>query len=286
MLAVAPAPLVGGCGQTRADDGPAGVARTVSTASAALGGLPAQPPSNRRELAADINRAQSIIDNPSSTDPELADAGLLEQLATDALEREAPKARRATLARLEKGAAAGMRANLEAGAELSQLATPRRRLPPWKIVQPPPANTLLRYFKAAQSQFGVGWQYLAAIEFVETRFGRVRGVSSAGAQGPMQFLPATWARYGRGNIDDQRDAILGAGRYLATNGAPRAMADALYQYDNSTHYVHAVRAYASWMRSDPRAYDAYYHWQVLYAQVGGTVILPVGYPKVRPVRVR
>lgn len=123
--------------------------------------------------------------------------------------------------------------------------------------------------------------YLAAIDFIETRFGRVQGPSAAGARGPMQFVPGTWARYGRGNIDNQRDAIIAAARYLSANGAHGDMAAALYHYNNSTDYVAAVQDYARRMRADPRAYDGYYNWQVLYAKVGGLFILPVGYPRVR-----
>jgi hypothetical protein len=286
VIAVSVVLLIGGSGDKRSADRSAGVARTVTPAPQPPGVLPSRPPSHRRELAADIDRAQQIIDDRSSTDRALASAGLFEQLATGALERETPQARRAALAMLGRRGAAGMRTNLEASAELSRLGTPQNRLPHWKIVQPPPAPTLLGYLRTAQSQFGVRWEYLAAIEFIETDFGRVRGLSSAGAQGPMQFLPATWARYGRGNIDDPRDAILGAARYLVANGAPQDMADALYHYNNSTHYVRAVEAYATRMLSDRRAYDGYYYWQVLYARARGPVILPVGYPKARPVPVR
>jgi membrane-bound lytic murein transglycosylase B len=145
---------------------------------------------------------------------------------------------------------------------------------------------LLGDYRAAQRRFGVSWEYLAAIALIETRFGRVVGPSSAGARGPMQFLPSTWARYGRGDIDNQHDAIFAAARYLAANGARRNIADALYHYNNSSGYVAAVRAYAGRMRADPRAYDGYYDWQVLYPLAAATVMLPVGYPKVRPVRVR
>jgi hypothetical protein len=241
-------------------------------------------PRDRSELAADIDRAQAIIDDASSAPRELAGAGLLEQLATRALRAETPGVRRATLALLGMRAAASMRVDVDAAAALSRITTPRKRLPDWRIVQPPPPSTLMRYFRAAQSRFGVPWQDLAAIEFVETRFGRVRGLSSAGAQGPMQFLPTTWARYGSGHIDNQRDAILSAARYLVANGAPRDMPDALYHYNNSRDYVRAVQDYASLMRADVRAYYGYYYWQVIYAHVAGAVIMPVGYPKVRPVR--
>jgi membrane-bound lytic murein transglycosylase B len=86
----------------------------------------------------------------------------------------------------------------------------------------------------------VGWSYLAAINFVETDFGRVIGPSSAGAQGPMQFLPATWARYGRGDIYRPRNAIFAAARFLAGHGAPASIGPALYAYNPSWRYVDAV----------------------------------------------
>jgi membrane-bound lytic murein transglycosylase B len=257
---------------------PAAVPRPVATSAAAPGRLTVS-----RDLAARINRAQAIIDDTGSPGAELAGAGRLQQLATRVLAGERVPMRRATLARLSKPAGAVMRTNLEAAAALSGLTVRRKRFPPWKIVQPPPARTLLHYFRAAQARFGVPWQDLAAIELIETDYGRIRGPSLAGAQGPMQFMPATWARYGSGSIDNQRDAILSAARYLAANGAPGDMADALYHYNNSTRYVHAVEDYARRIRADPRAYYGYYYWQVLFPHAGGTVILPAGYPRVRPV---
>jgi hypothetical protein len=77
-------------------------------------------------------------------------------------------------------------------------------------------GTLLADYRAAQAATGVGWSYLAAINFVETDFGRVAGPSSAGAQGPMQFMAATWAIYGHGNIHRPRNAILAAGSWPGT----------------------------------------------------------------------
>jgi hypothetical protein len=276
--------LAGGCGDGGDADHPATVAPSVSRAEVARA-LPHKLRPDPGQLAAEIDRAQKILDDPASTSRELARAALLEQLTTASLAEERASSRRATIARLDRQAAATMRTNLAAAAALSSLVLPRNRLPSWRIVPPPGPGTLLRYFRSAQSRFGVAWQYLAAIEFIETRFGRVQGLSSAGAQGPMQFLAGTWARYGRGNIDDQRDAILGAARYLVANGAPAKMPDALYSYNNSRDYVTAIQDYARRMRSDPRAYYGYYNWQVIYAHLGGDVILPVGYPKVRPVRV-
>ena len=69
-----------------------------------------------------------------------------------------------------------------------------------------------------RSTSGVGWNYLAAINLIETRLGSVVGPSTAGAQGPMQFLPSTFAAYGDGgDIHSPRDSIIAAGRYLAAN---------------------------------------------------------------------
>jgi hypothetical protein len=272
------------CGEEHGDRRPsARVARTTSSSGHRPDRLPVQwPVTGARQLASAIDHALEVIDDRASASGDLAKAGLLEQLATGALQREAPRARHATLALLAPRAAAAIRTDLAAGAALSRLTVPKARFPPWRIVQPPGSGTLLGYFQEAQSRFRVRWQYLAAIEFIETRFGRIRGPSSAGAQGPMQFLPPTWARYGRGNIDNQRDAILAAARYLVANGAPGHMAAALYHYNHSTDYVAAVQDYARRMRKDPRAYDGYYNWQVLYARGRGVFLLPVGYPRERP----
>lgn len=99
----------------------------------------------------------------------------------------------------------------------------------------------------------------------------------------MQFMPATWAHYGHGSIDDPRAAIFAAARFLAANGAPADMADALFHYNNSRAYVAAVRDYAQRMQRDPPAYQAYYGWQVIFAYDHRTVLLPVGFPAARPV---
>ena len=189
--------------------------------------------------------------------------------------------RRATLALTDPRARASVRTDLAAAAALAGLGEHRTLLPPWRIIAPPPAPTLLALFRTAQARFGVPWPCLAAIELVETRFGRIRGPSSAGAPGPMQFLPATWARYGHGSIDSPRPAILAAARLLAANGAPADMAGALRHYNDSQGYVIAVTDYARHMARDPRAYYSYETWQVIYTYDHRTVILPVGFPATR-----
>ena len=99
--------------------------------------------------------------------------------------------------------------------------------PPGGSWRPPRHRTLLRSYREAERRFGVDWEYLAAINLVETAFGRIRGTSVAGAQGPMQFIPTTWDIYGAGgDINDAHDAILAAGRLLRANGFARDKAAA------------------------------------------------------------
>ncbi|HET8979482.1 MAG TPA: lytic transglycosylase domain-containing protein [Solirubrobacteraceae bacterium] len=234
-------------------------------------------------LAAAINAAQRVIDAPGTSTLQLQAAGRREQLAVLRLEHMGGRARRGTLRLLSRPAARGVRAALQADSDLSGLAIAERRLPPWRIISPPPVRVLMGYFRAGQAQYGIPWEDLAAIEFIETHFGRIRGASPVGAQGPMQFMPATWAQFGHGSINDPRAAILAAARYLHSNGAPRDMPDALYHYNNSIDYVRAVGAYAAAMRADPRLLDGYYQWQVIYTYAGRTVVLPVGFPRSRPV---
>jgi membrane-bound lytic murein transglycosylase B len=98
---------------------------------------------------------------------------------------------------------------------------------------------LRTYYAEAQRRFGVPWFVLAAVHLVESRMGRIVGHSSADAQGPMQFLPSTWAHYGLGgDVWNNRDAILGAANYLAANGAAdgtdAGLDKALYRYNNDT----------------------------------------------------
>ena len=133
-----------------------------------------------------------------------------------------------------------------------------------------PAGRLLGYYREAQRRFGVPWEVLAAVNFVETAFGKVRSPSTAGAQGPMQFLPATWRAYGLGgDINDPRDSILGAANYLRASGAPANLRRALYAYNHSTLYVDAVLAYARVIGRDRRAFYGFHAWQVFVRTPGG-----------------
>jgi soluble lytic murein transglycosylase-like protein len=115
---------------------------------------------------------------------------------------------------------------------------------------------------------------LASVNFVESAFGRVQSASAAGAQGPMQFLPATWEAYGLGgDVHDPRDAILGAANLLRASGAPDDLRSALFAYNHSTSYVDAILVYAGHMRRDVRAYYGYYSWQAFMRTPAGDVRL-------------
>ncbi len=150
--------------------------------------------------------------------------------------------------------------------------TPPTRLPLSAFRTGPalPADRLLAHYREAERRFGVPWHVLAAVNFVETAFGKVRSRSTAGAQGPMQFLPATWRAYGLGgDVHDPRDAILGAANLLRSSGAPADLRRALYAYNHSTLYVDAVLAYARVVRRDTRSLYAFHAWQVFVRTPNG-----------------
>lgn len=168
--------------------------------------------------------------------------------------------------------------NIDARRELNAIAEVRDTLPAWRIVPPAPAEALLEYYRAAEASTGVPWNYLAAINLIETRFGSIAGTSTAGAQGPMQFMPSTWAAYGQGgDVTNPRDAITGAGRYLAASGFAENPDRAIYAYNHSDHYVRAVNDFAAVLAADPTTFGSYYLWDVYYFTTAGDVLLPIGY---------
>ena len=186
---------------------------------------------------------------------------------------EKPTLSRRVLARMPASDARPLRNELAVRRELRRLSTPRP-LSAFRTGPAAPASDLRAYYHAAQRRFGVAWNVLAAVNFVETAFNKLRNSSTAGAQGPMQFIPATWRRYGLGgNVHDPHDAILGAANYLRANGAPAHYRSALYHYNPSPVYVDAVLRYASMIRSDPRAFYVLYSRQVFVRTPRGLVRL-------------
>ena len=171
-------------------------------------------------------------------------------------------------------------ANRDAAVRLTSpdLGAPPDSLPEWTIRTPPPAAVLIGYYREAEAQSGVPWPYFAAIHFVETHMGRIHGNSTAGAQGPMQFIPSTWAAYGNGgDINDDRDAILAAGRFLADHGGAGDIDRALFGYNPSDDVRRRDQGLRRRHRRRSAAYDGYYAWQVYVTTTAGTQRLPEGW---------
>ena len=163
------------------------------------------------------------------------------------------------------------------------LSPPSDTLPAWRVVEPPSIDELLADYHAAESATGIGWYWLAAINLQETRMGRIIGMSSAGAVGPMQFLPATWAHCCNGDPTNTRDAIMGAAVYLGRNGGPADMQAAVHAYNPNDTYVATVTAFAENLRDNPQLYNAYHEWQVFYSSSAGVIRLPIGYDQAQPI---
>jgi Transglycosylase SLT domain len=175
-----------------------------------------------------------------------------------------------TTIRLLPGGLAGAAADLVAAHRELYRLTPPLKTHKIKVGPAPPASVLLSAYREAQRRFDVPWNVLAAVNFVESKFGKLRNASAAGAQGPMQFMPATWRRYGLGgNVKDPYDAILGAANYLHASGAPRDLRLALHHYNPSRSYVDAVLRYARRIAIDRTMFFDFYNWQVFVKTARG-----------------
>jgi hypothetical protein len=189
--------------------------------------------------------------------------------------------------RLGPSDGARARAMVAAGTSSSgSVGSPIDHIPAWRIRSPLPAGELLELYRAAEAESGVPWSVLAAIHFVETRMGRIEGLSSAGAQGPMQFMPATWEAYGQGgDVSTEAHAIPAAARLLAASGAPGDLAAAVFSYNHSDDYVNAVLGYHQVLAEHPWMYEGLHDWQVYVSTTEGVLWLPEGYESAAPVPV-
>jgi murein DD-endopeptidase MepM/ murein hydrolase activator NlpD len=189
----------------------------------------------------------------------------------------APAGARPTHAKSKSGAPAAGQG--ETGGSPSANARPRRRAPSPSALTPslplalessisgvpsffiesfriPPF--LLPIYQAAGTAYGIPWQVLAAINEVETDYGRDLSVSSAGAEGWMQFLPSSWALYGVDANGDgfkdpynPADAIFAAARYLRAAGGATNVRAAIYSYNHSQPYVDSVMLRAQLLGGSP-----------------------------------
>ena len=267
-------------------------ASTAPTASAAhpTAGT-ALPPAPRRlasdpvQLANNLVADEQALRDPTSSEALLAEAAHRQQAAYRALGSH-PGWDAITRPRIPPSLLDIYDRNVDAQRQFFGPAAslPQDTLPAWRIDPPVPANVLLGYYREAQAATGVGWNYLAAINLIETGLGRVVGVSPAGAQGPMQFLPSTFAAYGDGgDILSPHDSIMAAGRYLAANGFAEDHDRALLRYNDWDRYVRAVNDYAAVLAADVARFAGYYRWDVYCRTSAGDVLLPIGYAAASPI---
>ena len=256
--------------------------RTLAAAPSPPRGAQPQLASDPAQLAEDLVADERALHNGG---PALDAAAHREQAAYRAIGRH-PEWDATIRPRIPADLVGVYDRNVEARRQLEAMANVRDMLPAWHVDPPIPADELMGDYHAAQAETGVGWNYLAAINLVETRFGSVNGVSTAGAQGPMQFLPSTFAGYGQGgDIHSPRDSIMAAGRFLAASGFANNPDRAIFAYNHSNNYVRAVDQYASLIGADPAAFATFYRWDVYFATTAGDVLLPIGYAEAAPIPV-
>lgn len=290
LLVLAGAPA---CAEDRAPSAPTSSIRTANTqptpTTDPLADGPRRP-TGAGDSARLITAALTVISDPDASPDQLALAGHVEQLAIREISTH-PRWTSRVLQRLPREFRDQTRTNVEARLAFRSMhpvspADLADELPAWRILSPATADDLKRFYRDAERRYGVDWEYLAAINLVETAFGRIRGTSVAGAQGPMQFLPSTWDIYGEGgDINDPHDAILAAARLLRANGFGRDKAAALHRYNNSSAYVRGVSLHARVMQRRPRAFLGYHAWQVYYLTSRGSVWLQEGYASRHPIPV-
>ncbi|HEY2448911.1 MAG TPA: lytic transglycosylase domain-containing protein [Mycobacterium sp.] len=256
--------------------------RTLAAAPSLPRGAQPQLASDPAQLADDLVADERALHNGG---PALDAAAHREQAAYRAIGRH-PEWDATIRPRIPADLVGVYDRNVDARRQLEAMANVRDMLPAWHVDPPIPADELLGDYHAAEAETGVGWNYLAAINLVETRFGSVNGVSTAGAQGPMQFLPSTFAGYGQGgDIHSPRDSIMAAGRFLAASGFANNLDGAIFAYNHSNNYVRAVDQYASLIGADPAAFATFYRWDVYFATTAGDVLLPIGYAEAAPIPV-
>ena len=247
--------------------------------------VPADPIATATLLA----EVETALRDPITPPQQLPDLGHQQQVIYRVLSADVPRSQQVLAALPQRWRSVAER-HLAARREFLRMSRGRRpsMLPAWRIIQPEPAEQLIAHYKKAEAATGIEWEVLAAVNLVETGMGRIDGVSVANAQGPMQFLPTTWAEagIGKGDIRDPHDAIQAAARYLVRRGGLQDIRRGLWGYNNSDYYGKAVMLYASLIKEDPSAYTGLYHWEIHFNADAGDLWLPVGYIQRTPISVQ
>jgi membrane-bound lytic murein transglycosylase B len=222
------------------------------------------------EVMVETNAAADAWDGEADPPEEVLLGALYQQRVARALARQ-PGLESEVLAALPRRLRGGARDPARAVRALFRLNGPPparpRRIRVGAALSP---ARLRSFYDDGQRRFGIPWHVLAAVNLVETNFYRNRNVSTAGARGPMQFLPSTWRAYGLdGDIHDPHDAIIGAANYLRASGGASNLRRALFAYNHSTLYVDAVLRLSRRMRASERNYVTLWSWQVFQRTPAG-----------------
>lgn len=245
-------------------------------------------PTDPTIIAEQLIAAERGIRDPAVDDAAAGALGTQQQLLLNATSSD-PTVEVAVMALIPADLLLRVQAEITAMRQIRRtIGGKRRSLPAWDIEPALPAATLRTHYDVAAAEFSVPWEVLAGIHFVETRMGRLRGTSGAGAKGPMQFIPETWATFGEGDINDSQDAIRAAARHLSHFGMTTDIGatttyKALLHYNPSDAYARSVIAWATLLHEEPVLYRGYWGWQVYYTTVRGTIRLPEGYHQTEPV---
>jgi membrane-bound lytic murein transglycosylase B len=272
LLVLAAALALAGCGGSSSKQAGQAPAQTATPTPDVAGNPDAALPRDPGDLASDLADTRNTLWKAIGAWRRSGAAAVPDDVALLALHqqriyRRLGRSRRLTrqvLAALPRSLRREARDNVAARRELGRIVSVHRGPPPRISIGPAePADALRGYYRSAFRRFHVAPALLAAVNFVESAYGRLRNRSVSGARGPMQFMAATWRAYGRGgDISDPHDAILGAANYLHANGAPRSNLRALLHYNPSRDYASAVQRYARRIRTDWRAFYGYYAWSV------------------------
>jgi peptidoglycan hydrolase CwlO-like protein len=210
----------------------------------------------QRQIAQKRRDYNAAIDEQRATTADLrlrkqALDGAIARLSTNNARTESrlQRLRAAERARIKKSAAA------TGGGEVSsehELEAAREDIVATSV-EPTSEEAYMALYETSAATYGFGpdWYILAAVGKVESNHGQAMGPSSAGAMGPMQFMPTTWETSGVdgngdgvANVMDPEDAIPAAASYLQGGGAPQDWYRALYSYNHADWYVKKVLAVA------------------------------------------
>ncbi|HEX2726868.1 MAG TPA: lytic murein transglycosylase [Beijerinckiaceae bacterium] len=226
--------------ETTSPSTPSGPLLSIKPTAPAQGApaAPASPAAEAQDQLLDVLKPSKKKGKPSKGQPVFDSAGRL--LSTQLPERERP-----TKTRLRHSN--GVPTLTNPALSLATLGPVPVGVPNFFINKFRIPPFLLSIYQAAGIQYGVRWEVLAAINEIETDYGRNLNVSSAGAMGWMQFIPSSWKSFGvDANGDGKKDpynpvdAIFAAARYLKAAGADQDLRKAIFAYNHADWYVDSV----------------------------------------------